>query len=198
MATPPSNVIAAALEVHAFCKAKKWDYCIIGGLAVQRWANPRFTQDVDLTVLTGYGQEERYVAELLGSFRAREPDAATFAIRTRVVLARTKKGIPIDISLGAVPFEEASVRRATLWRVHGSRSIRTCTAEDLIVHKVFAGRARDWSDVEGVLTRQIGKLDQRQIRADLMPLLELNDAPERWEEYERMVARANAVARRRK
>lgn len=27
------------------------------------------------------------------------------------------------------------------------------------MHKVFAGRDRDWADVEGILTRQHGKLD---------------------------------------
>ena len=36
----------------------------------------------------------------------RAADAAEFALRNRVLLPQSEKGIPIDISLGALPFEE--------------------------------------------------------------------------------------------
>ena len=59
-----------------------------------------------------------------------------------------------DIALGALPFEERSVARASAWQIDEGRQIKTCSAEDLVVHKVFAGRDRDWDDVRGVLTLQ--------------------------------------------
>ena len=42
-------IFAAALEVQTFCRARIWRFCFIDGLTVQRWGEPRLTQDVDLT-----------------------------------------------------------------------------------------------------------------------------------------------------
>ena len=55
------GVFAGAVEVEAFCRARGWSFCFIGGIAVQRWGTPRFTQDVDVTLLTGFGGEEAFV-----------------------------------------------------------------------------------------------------------------------------------------
>jgi len=43
----------------------------IGALAVIRWGEPRLTQDVDLTILTGFGGEARYIDALLQRFTGR-------------------------------------------------------------------------------------------------------------------------------
>jgi hypothetical protein len=42
----------------------------------------------------------------------------------------------------------------------------TCSAEDLIVFKAFAGRERDWLDIEGIALRQRGRLDEPLIWAE--------------------------------
>ena len=58
-------IFAAALEIQEFCRARRWRFCFIGGVAVQRWGEPRLTQDVDLTLLTGFWTEEAFVSALL-------------------------------------------------------------------------------------------------------------------------------------
>jgi hypothetical protein len=45
-------ILEAALELERFCGAKGWRFCFIGGIAVQRWGEPRFTADADLTLLS--------------------------------------------------------------------------------------------------------------------------------------------------
>jgi hypothetical protein len=182
------DVLAAAIEVDRLCERHGWKFCFIGGIAVQRWGNPRFTVDVDLTLLTGYGSEERFVDALLEQLEPRRPDARPFAVLHRVLLARTKRGVDVDVALGALPFEERSVARASAWSLGSDGALRTCSAEDLIVHKVFAGRDRDWDDVRGVLARKHGKLDWTIIRQELPPLLELKEAPEAMQHLERMAA----------
>ena len=52
-------LFSAATEIEAFCAARGWRCALIGGLAVQRWGEPRQTRDVDLTILTGLGGEDR-------------------------------------------------------------------------------------------------------------------------------------------
>jgi hypothetical protein len=36
-------LFAAALEIQQFFNAHGWRFCFIGGLAVQRWGEPRLT-----------------------------------------------------------------------------------------------------------------------------------------------------------
>jgi hypothetical protein len=107
-----------------------------------------------------------------------------------VLLVKTRAGVEVDIALGALPFEERTVARATPWEVRGGVTLTTCSAEDLMVHKVFAGRDLDWGDVEGVLIRQHGKLNLAQIRSELKPLLELKGALEALAKLETKIATA--------
>ena len=90
--------------------------------------------------------------------------------------------------LGAVPFEERSAERASFWRLPSGRGLRTCSAEDLIVHKAFAARERDWVDIEGVLLRQ-GALDIALIYEELSPLVALKEEPAILTRLEAMLRR---------
>lgn len=116
-----------------------------------------------------------FVDALVARFEGRVDDTAGFAMRNRVVLLRASNGTPIDVALGALPFEEHAIERATPFAIGDGNSIVTCSAGDLVVHKVFAGRGRDWLDVEGVLVRQTAALDWSLILAELRPLLELKE-----------------------
>ncbi|HEY8749656.1 MAG TPA: nucleotidyl transferase AbiEii/AbiGii toxin family protein [Tepidisphaeraceae bacterium] len=178
----------AANEVEQFCRAQRWRFCFIGGVAVQRWGMPRFTQDVDLTLMTGLGSEGQFVEALLERFPGRLNDTRQFALETRVVLLRTAGGVDLDFSLGAFPFEEGTVERASLWTVDEGISITTCSAEDLLIHKAFASRDRDWGDVESILSRRHGRLDLAHVRRELPALLELKDDFESMGKLERMIA----------
>jgi hypothetical protein len=170
-------IFGAAADMQRFCVDQGWRFCFIGALAVIRWGEPRLTQDVDLTVLTGFGGEERYVDALLGRYAPRREDARRFALQYRVVLLESG-AVPVDIALGAMPFEEHAVERATAWRLPDGAAIRTCSAEDSIVFKTFAGRDKDWLDVEGIVVRQGQRLDTELIIEELGPLLDLKGTTE--------------------
>jgi hypothetical protein len=180
------DLLHAARSVERLCKRRRWRFCFIGGLAVQRWGEPRLTQDVDLTILTGFGKEREYATVILERFRPRIARALDFALENRVLLVTTEEGVDVDISLGAMPFEESVVRRATPYRFLPRLSLITCSAEDLIVLKAFASRPKDWVDLEGVLLRQRGALSWRYIWAQLRPLVELKGEPEILETLRRL------------
>jgi hypothetical protein len=177
MTASMEELLLGAAGVEASFLRHGWRFCFIGGVAVQRWGNPRFTRDLDLTLLTGFGEEKKFVDALLDELSPRLPDAAEFALRHRVLLARTPDGIEVDVAFGALPFEERSVDRASAWQVREGLTLTTCSAEDLVVHKAFAGRGRDWDDLESILIRQHGALDYRQIHEELLPLLDLRGDP---------------------
>ncbi len=185
-----NEVFRAAAELQSFCDAQAWRHALIGGIAVLRWGEPRETVDVDLTLVTGLRDEDRLVRRLLDRYRPRIPNAAEFAIARRVLLVESESGVGLDIALAGMPFEERLVERATPFRFPPDVLLRTCSAEDLIVLKSFAARPRDWTDVEGVIVRQADQLDWSYIRDELVPLLELKEAPELWDELERVRDRA--------
>jgi len=172
-----NSLFQAVQEVADFMDARGWRYCLIGGLAVQQWGEPRATLDADITLLADFGDEEKYVAALLGSFQSRFPNAHQFALANRVILIRTANGKDVDISLGALPFEEDMIRRAVRLEFAPGVFLPCCTAEDLFVMKAFASRPKDWLDAESIVIRQ-GKLDVSYIISQLEPLCELKGAPE--------------------
>ncbi len=109
---------------------------------------------------------------------SRLADARDFALRNRVLLLRAASGVGIDVALAWIPFEERVVNRSTLYEYQQGVSLRTCSADDLIVMKAFAGRGKDWVDVENVIVRQSGKLDWESIFQEIDVLAEAKGEPE--------------------
>src|SRR5450631_4384076 len=142
------DLLDVASQLQLFCDRQGWNSCVIGGIAVLWWGEPRVTRDVDLTLLTGFGAEDSFVSTLLAEYPARVADPATFARKNRVLLLQTPGGVGIDISLGALPFEECVVRNATEYTYGPGLSFRTCSAEDLVVMKLFASRPLDIVDAK--------------------------------------------------
>jgi hypothetical protein len=171
------ELVEAAFELQEFFEDQGWEYCLIGGLAMLRWGEPRFTQDVDVTLLTRFQDEEGYVDPLLGRFAARAENMRDFALTRRVILLKSSKGIGMDVALGGLPFEESVVARSSMYEYHSGRSLRTCSAEDLVVMKAFASRDQDWLDIKGILIRQGNRLDWPYILEQLPPLCELKEDP---------------------
>lgn len=133
-----------------------------------------------------FGKEDAFLDALLATYAARVEDARAFARRSRVLLLRTPHGVGIDISLGALPFEERVVSRATVFSFGPGLNVRTCSAEDLLVLKLFASRPLDVRDAEGVVLRCGNQLDWRYIEDQLRPLVELKEEPEILRTLERL------------
>lgn len=172
------SLFHTAAELETFLIERGWQYCFIGGIALQRWGQPRLTNDVDLTIFAGFGDEAAYIDALLERYRARIPDGREFALAHRVLLLQSRDGIPIDVALGGIPFEERVISRATRYEFLPGLSLLTCSAEDLVVLKAFADRPRDCGDVETIITRQRAHLDWSYVFEQLEPLCRLKEEPE--------------------
>lgn len=190
-------VWSAAREVVDWLDERGTPSCLIGGLAVLRWGEPRFTRDVDLTVLAPFGEETAVIDSCLAKFAARIPDAREFAFTRRILLLKASNGVPVDIALGAIDFEIESLQRATPYEFESGVIVRTCSAEDLIVHKSVAARPQDLVDVKGVVNRQFESLDVVLIRHWLQIFGDLKEDPDIGRPFENFLRGAEAAARRR-
>lgn len=183
---PVLDAALAAQQIYASIDLRG---CVIDGVALQRWGEPRYTADVDLSIVVEAGREALVTQWLLARLEPRIADAADFAARSRVILARAPSGVGIDIVLAGLPYENRVVERSSFWELDSVVRLRTCSAEDLLVMKTFAARDKDWADVTSILERQGRQLDLDLVRRELEPLLIAKEAPELAHELEKRIAR---------
>lgn len=171
------TLFESADEVQKILQKYNWSFCFIGGIALQRWGEPRLTVDMDVSLFTNFENDSDYVAILLKHFDPRIENVMDFALQHRTILLKTKQEIGIDISLAGIPYEKEVIDRASAYPFTESIELITCSAEDLIVMKAFANRDKDWGDVSGIIMRQSGNLDWHYIQKQLKPLSDAKGEP---------------------
>jgi len=190
------DLIEEAGRLQQFLSAQGWKFCFIGGLAVQHWGEPRLTRDLDLALLTGFGGEAGFLDRLLEAYAPRISQAREFALSRRVLLLKSQSGIGIDVSLAALPFEEAAIGRSVVVEMSPGVRLRLCAPEDLIVMKLFAGRETDLRDTRSVVVRQgADSLDWVQIEASLSALAEVAETPDLLDRLAQLRARPSSTPR---
>ncbi len=152
-------IYEAAWEMHQYLTRKRIPYVVIGGIAVQKWGRPRLTKDVDLTIAVPIEETEKFIDHIEKKFKSRVPNLKEFARQTRVVLIFASNGREVDVSLALPGYEDLLMERAQSFKLAPRKIVRVCSPEDLIIHKVVAGRPQDLSDVQGVIFRQATSLD---------------------------------------
>jgi hypothetical protein len=98
------------------------------------------------------------VAQAL-SLRPLPSDPDAFVRETFVYPANhPETGLRIDFIFSTTDYERQAITRAVQIELRGE-SVPFATAEDLIIHKLFAGRTRDIEDAVSVVRRQGDALD---------------------------------------
>ncbi len=133
---------------------------VIGGQAVLVHGQPRLTLDIDITLGVEpdrLGTVLEICAEL--DLEPLPEEVEPFVKETFVLPAfHQETRIRVDFVFSTTPYERQAIERAVRIEVSG-REVPFATAEDLILHKLFAGRPRDREDALGIVRRQAGKLD---------------------------------------
>lgn len=128
-------------------------YMIIGGQAVLLYGEPRLTRDIDITLGVDVDRQSDVssAATKLGLTLLVTPES--FTKQTMVLpCVDPTTGIRVDFIFSFTPYEHQAIERAVLIPI-GHAQVRFATAEDLIVHKMLAGRPRDHEDVTGILLK---------------------------------------------
>lgn len=181
------DAIGGALRALAgWLDAAGVPYALIGGVAVGLQAEPRFTQDVDAVV---WIDDARWAglleAAVAFGIRPRIDDPLSFAERTRVLLLSHADVVPIDVSCGALPFEQDLIEQAATIDV-GSASIRVARPVHLLVTKAIANRPRDRADIAALIEAHpdVDVAAARRVVAEFAQALE---QPELLDGFDRLV-----------
>lgn len=165
------QTIASGLDQRAI------PYMVVGGQAVLLYGEPRHTKDIDVTLGVGPERLQDLVdlAEASG-WTVLPESPKEFVLQTMVLpCIDDPSGIRLDFIFSLSPYEQEALGRARAILV-GSRQVRFASVEDLIIHKIVAGRPRDLEDMRGVLLKNPGA-DLGYVRGWLEQFQEALDEP---------------------
>ena len=123
-------------------------WALIGGLAANRYRRtPRHTFDVDVLLASvGWDLEELEAAMASAGWSVRRVDAEATLLR-----ASHRELGAVDLLVSGTEYQRMALARARLEQVVGVGDVPVLTVEDVIVHKLIAGRYQDLADVEAIL-----------------------------------------------
>ena len=143
-------------------------YMIIGGQAVLLYGEPRLTRDVDITLGVGIDSLDVLLKTIKKIPLKVIPEEISAFVKQTMVLPAIDEptGIRVDFIFSFTPYESQAIKRANHVNILG-QDVSFAAVEDLIIHKIFAGRPRDMEDVRIILLKN-RDIDTRYIETWLM------------------------------
>lgn len=118
------------------------------------YGEPRLTRGIDITLDSGPERLDivlNMVKDLRLDVLVEAPEK--FIPQTLVLpCSEPQSGIRVDFIFTSFRYERQAMKRARRVQI-GKAKVRFASVEDLIIHKIIAGRPRDVEDVRGVLIR---------------------------------------------
>jgi predicted nucleotidyltransferase len=139
-------------------------YMIIGGQAVLLYGEPRLTRDIDITLGIGPESIDKLI-DILASLDLKPliDDPTEFVRETLVLPCEIPDAnIRVDFVFSTSEYERQALNRVNSVSF-GNVTVRFAALEDLIIHKIVAGRPRDLEDVKSIL-RKNQNVDEDYIR----------------------------------
>ena len=129
-------------------------YMIIGGQAVLLYGEPRLTKDIDITLGVNIDGLDRLLSAIRElPLKPLPSDIKAFVGETMVLPTLDEhSGIRVDFIFSYTPFETNAIQRAKTVTLLGQK-LAFASPEDLIIHKIFAGRPRDLEDVRIIILK---------------------------------------------
>jgi len=127
-------------------------YMVIGGQAVLLYGEPRLTRDIDVTLGMGVNGLDK-VKKIIRAIGLKILVEKEFVEQTMVLPTIDKKsGIRVDFIFSFSPYERQAIERGKDIKL-GRTLVKFASLEDVVIHKVIAGRARDLEDVRSILLK---------------------------------------------
>jgi len=149
----PQSLMRVLASLTEWFRDQHVSYAVIGGAAIGFLAQPRTTQDIDAVTWLDLSEIPGFVESgARFGFLPRISDPIEFARKSRVLLLQHyETKIDVDISLGALPFEQEMIERAIEFTTP-ELTVQVATPEDLIITKAVAHRKRDLMDIDNLVS----------------------------------------------
>ena len=129
-------------------------YMIIGGQAVLLYGRPRLTRDIDITL--GVDTDKFALIEGVSKklkLRTLVENPQDFARDTKVLPTEEPDSrVRVDFIFSFTPYEAQAIKKARQVLID-DYPVNFASCEDVIIHKMVAGRAVDEEDVKSILAK---------------------------------------------
>jgi hypothetical protein len=184
-----SAVLRALQHVWYTLEPLNFPMAVMGGLALAAWQHVRATRDVDLLINLKNMDLDRLLETLAAHHiePMRIPPASILGtlriIQLQYEPAGTFAEIQIDLLLADNPYhEEALARRVPLQLAEPKLDIFVLSCEDMILHKLLAGRLIDRVDATALLRLNRPALNIGYLRQWATKLGLVTELDETWKE----------------
>ncbi|MFW6129070.1 MAG: nucleotidyl transferase AbiEii/AbiGii toxin family protein [Candidatus Aminicenantaceae bacterium] len=132
----------------------KIPYMIIGGQAVLIYGEPRLTKDIDITLGINVDELDK-LKEVIHTVNltvlVNNPEK--FAKDTMVLPTLDDESkIRVDFIFSFSLYENEALKRTNNIKIKG-KTVRFASLEDVIIHKIISGRARDLEDIRIIILK---------------------------------------------
>lgn len=148
------NLLVALKKLKLLLEKQKTPYMLIGGIAVALWGEPRATQDIDIVVLISKDRAFDFLKEANKygfSYRKEETKHLLKANLLRLIWQKDFF-LMVDLIIPDTEYQRIALKRRKRKKI-GGEYLWFVSPEDLILHKLIAGRAIDIRDAQTIFRR---------------------------------------------
>lgn len=186
---PGELVLSALRQIWTTLEPLEVPMAVMGGIAVSAWGHVRTTQDVDVLVGIEMARSDALLNTVFrGGFRAKRRPALFRIDRQDIVqLLYTPPEvhwpIQVDLLLVGSEYQKAAIDRRVATKLPGlDTPISVLSCEDVILHKLLAGRVIDRADAAMLLRENRDIIDMDYLRAWIKRLVLQSEFAEIWRE----------------
>lgn len=179
-------------KIAQYLDRAKIPYMIIGGQAVLLYGTVRLTRDIDITL--GIDTDKFLLIKEIckkSGLRILPKSPEGFARETKVLPTEEKKlKIRVDFIFSFTPYEKQAISKARKVLMRGY-SVKFASCEDVIIHKMFAGRVIDEEDVKNILIKNRHSLNIKYIKKWLSEFSKLSEQKKILEKFNSLWRQTN-------
>jgi hypothetical protein len=129
-------------------------YMIIGGQTVLLYGLPRLTEDIDITL----GVPVERLSDIIticktSRLKILPNDYKKFVAKTYVLPVKDEiSEIRVDLIFSFTPYEQQAIKRSKKVKIC-NKFVNFASVEDVVIHKLFAGRPRDIEDARNIIVK---------------------------------------------
>lgn len=168
-------MLEIVLDVASRLEKAGVEYAIGGSLASSTWGQMRQTNDADIAVKLGMDQADLFLAHFHAPYLISQSDLVNALNQNdefrSVQLLHVDEAFKIDLFLLTdSEYDNTEIRRVRIVPIDGTRSLRFCSAEDIVIAKLrwfaLGNRVSDrqWNDIVQVFNIQDRQLDYSYLR----------------------------------
>lgn len=149
------NLLVALKKLKLLLEKQRTPYMLIGGIAVALWGEPRATQDIDIVVLISKDRAFDFLEEAKKygfSYRKEETKHLLKANLLRLIWQKDFF-LMVDLIIPDTEYQRIALKRRKRKKI-GGEYLWFVSPEDLILHKLIAGRAIDIRDAQTIFRRE--------------------------------------------